>query len=106
VLKEELKPAVHSKCRGMEIEGVVLHHDNARPHMTVAVVEMVQKLKFEFLSHPVCSYLITIFSDHLKMHYVDADLRTMKSQGHGTYVASHTAENILRRCHQEAHGLR
>jgi len=29
MLEEEVKPAIHSKCRGMLTNSVVLHYDNA-----------------------------------------------------------------------------
>jgi hypothetical protein len=32
--------------------GVVLHHDNTRPHTAAATVETIQKLKLELLPHP------------------------------------------------------
>jgi hypothetical protein len=47
---------VHSECRGMLTNGVVLHHDKARPHMTTATVQTIWKLKFEFLP-AYCPYL-------------------------------------------------
>jgi hypothetical protein len=44
--------AIRGKHRGMLSKEVVFHHDNASPHMATAIIEMVQKLKFELLLHP------------------------------------------------------
>jgi hypothetical protein len=39
ILEEELKPIIHSKCRGILTNGLVLDHDNTQPHMTTATVK-------------------------------------------------------------------
>lgn len=52
MLVDRLKPAIRSKRRGRLSEGVVLLHDNARPHTAALTVETLQKLKFEVLAHP------------------------------------------------------
>jgi hypothetical protein len=44
MFEEELKPVIHSKCRGVLANGVVLHHDNTQPHMAAVTIEMIQKL--------------------------------------------------------------
>jgi hypothetical protein len=75
MLEVELKPAIRSKCRGMLSNGVVLKHDNAQPHTAAATVEMIRKLKFRNQhTAQISSHLITIFSEHSKMRYMDADL--------------------------------
>lgn len=52
MLTDRLKPAIRSKRRGLLSEGVVLLHDNARPHTAVHTAETLQKLKFKVLDHP------------------------------------------------------
>ena len=52
MLRNELKPAICKKRRGMLSKKVLLHHDNARPHTAAATVETVQQLGSEFLQHP------------------------------------------------------
>jgi hypothetical protein len=76
--------------------------------LLVATIEMIQKLKFLLLCSPAYSPDLipsdyTIFSDRLKMHYVDADLQMMVPMM--WYIcALHATENILHEWHQEAHG--
>jgi hypothetical protein len=43
ILEEEFISAICSKCKGMLINGVVLHHDNARCHTAAATVKTIQK---------------------------------------------------------------
>ena len=52
MLRNELKPAICKKRRGMLSKKVLLHHDNACPHTAVVTVETVQQLGFELLQHP------------------------------------------------------
>jgi len=47
MLNDRLKPEIRSKRRGQLSKGIVLVHDNARPHTAARTVETVQKLKFE-----------------------------------------------------------
>jgi hypothetical protein len=44
---------------------VVMHHDNARSHTVVVIAEMVQKLKFELLPHPVYRQYLTPSDYHI-----------------------------------------
>jgi histone-lysine N-methyltransferase SETMAR len=55
MFEEEMQPAIHSRRREMLTNGVVLHHDNARPHKTAATAETIRKLKFELLPHTAYS---------------------------------------------------
>jgi hypothetical protein len=75
---EDMKPAIRSKRRGMLTDGATLLHDISRPQTVAATVETIRTLKFELLptQHTVqiLPHLTTIFSDRLKMRYVDADL--------------------------------
>ena len=52
MLIDRLKPEIRSKRRGHLSKGIVLLHDNARPHTAAHTVETLQKLKFEVLVHP------------------------------------------------------
>jgi hypothetical protein len=45
-----LKPAIHSKRRGGLSEGVLLLHDNARPHTAALTLETLRKLKWEVMT--------------------------------------------------------
>jgi histone-lysine N-methyltransferase SETMAR len=49
---EELKPKLRIKRRGLLSKGVVILHDNARPHTSAHTVDTLQKLRFEVLKHP------------------------------------------------------
>jgi len=52
MLRNDLKPAICKKRRGMLSKKVLLHHDNARPHTAAVTVETVQQMGFELLHHP------------------------------------------------------
>ena len=52
MLTDRLKPAIRSKRRGLLSKGVVLLHDNARPHTAAHTVETLCKLKFEVMVQP------------------------------------------------------
>ena len=52
LLKNHLRPAINSKRRGLLSAGVLLQHDNARPHTARSTVATIQDLSFECLPHP------------------------------------------------------
>ena len=52
LLKNHLLPAIKSKRRGLLSTGVLLQHDNARPHTALSTVATIQELSFECLPHP------------------------------------------------------
>jgi histone-lysine N-methyltransferase SETMAR len=52
LLKNHLLPALKSKRRGLLSTGILLQHDNARPHTARSAVATVQDLPFECLPHP------------------------------------------------------
>jgi len=52
LLKNHLRPAIKSKRRGRLSTGVLLQHDNARPHTARSAVATIQDLSFECLPHP------------------------------------------------------
>jgi histone-lysine N-methyltransferase SETMAR len=55
MLQGGLKPAIRSKGRGRLSEGVLLLHDNARPHTATCTLETLRKLKWEVMEHPAHS---------------------------------------------------
>jgi hypothetical protein len=50
-LKYHLHPVIKSKQRGCLSTGVLLQHDNARPHTACSTVAAIQDLSFECLPH-------------------------------------------------------
>ena len=55
LLRNHLRPAIKSKRRGLLSTGVMLQHDNARPHTAPSTIATIQDLSFECLPHPPCS---------------------------------------------------
>ena len=53
ILREKLRPALRRRRRDLLTEGVILLHDNARPHLKTCVVEMLAKWEWEVLTHPL-----------------------------------------------------
>jgi histone-lysine N-methyltransferase SETMAR len=51
LLKNHLRPAIKSKQRGLLSTGILLQHDNPRPHTTCSAVATIQDLSFECLPH-------------------------------------------------------
>lgn len=47
-----LRRAIQNKRRGLLSSGVVLLHDNARPHAAVMTTNLLQKFKWELFEHP------------------------------------------------------
>ena len=52
LLQNHLRPAIKPKRRGLLSTGVLLQHDNVRPHTACSTVATVQDLSFECLPHP------------------------------------------------------
>jgi len=52
LLKNHLLPAFKSKRRGLMNAGVLLQHENARPHTARSTVATIQDLSFKCLPHP------------------------------------------------------
>ena len=52
ILREKLRPALRRRRQDLLTEGVILLHDNARPHLKTSVVEMLAKWEWEVLAHP------------------------------------------------------
>lgn len=49
MLRNNLKPAIRTKRRGLLSKGVVLPHNNVCPDFAALIVEILQKLHFEIL---------------------------------------------------------
>jgi histone-lysine N-methyltransferase SETMAR len=47
----KLQDAIHRKRPGQLVRGVLLHHDNARPHIAQGTQERIQELQWELLEH-------------------------------------------------------
>ena len=65
MLTDRLKPAIRSKRGGLLSKGVVLLHDNARPHIATHTAETLRKLKFEIMTHPPYSPDLALSDYHL-----------------------------------------
>jgi hypothetical protein len=52
LLMNHLRPAIKTKRCGLLSTGVILHHDNARPHTARATAVTIEDLHFECLPHP------------------------------------------------------
>jgi hypothetical protein len=65
MLQRGLKPAVHCKRRGRLSEGVLLLHDNARPHTMTCTLETIRKLKREVMEHSAHSPHLASSDFHL-----------------------------------------
>jgi len=65
LLKNHLSPAVKSKRRGLLSTGVLLQHDNARPHTARSTVVTIQDLSFECLPPPPYSPDLTPSDFHI-----------------------------------------
>jgi histone-lysine N-methyltransferase SETMAR len=52
LLKNNLRPAIKSKRCGLLSTGVLLQHDNVRPHTVRSTIAAIQDLSFECLPHP------------------------------------------------------
>jgi len=65
LLKNHLRPAIQSKRRGLLSTGVLLQHDNARPHTARSTVGTIQDLSFECLPQLPCSPDLTPSDFHV-----------------------------------------
>jgi hypothetical protein len=102
MLQEEFKPTIHSKCRGILTDGIVLHHDNTQPHMAAVTIETNQKLKLKPLSHPAYSPFLAssdyrIFGLFIDMLCIYQFAYSEEINDKSAYMALNTIENILHR---------
>jgi histone-lysine N-methyltransferase SETMAR len=50
---KKLRRAIENKRRGMLTTGVVLLHDNARPHTAACTQALLQKFRWDLFDHPL-----------------------------------------------------
>lgn len=55
MLSIKLKLVIRFKRQGLLSKGVLLFHENARPHTAAHTVQTLEKLSFEVLEHPAYS---------------------------------------------------
>jgi histone-lysine N-methyltransferase SETMAR len=65
LLKNHLRPAIKFVRRGLLSTGVLLQHDNARPHTARSTVATIQDLSFECLPHPPYSPDLALSDFHV-----------------------------------------
>jgi hypothetical protein len=52
-VKFKLQDVIHRKLQGQLARGVLLHHNNARPHTAWANQERIHELQWELFEHPL-----------------------------------------------------
>ena len=72
MLRNELRPAIRSKRRGRLTQGVLLLHDNARPHTAHLTINTILQLNWEVLEHPAYSPDLAPSDFHLFGHLKNA----------------------------------
>jgi histone-lysine N-methyltransferase SETMAR len=65
---KKLRRAIQNKRRGMLSRGIVLIHDNARPHTATATQELLTTFKWEQFDHPPYSPDLAPSDYHLFQH--------------------------------------
>jgi histone-lysine N-methyltransferase SETMAR len=65
LLQNHLKHAIRSKHRGLLSSGVLLQHDNARPHTAHATAKKIMDLRLECIPHPAYSPDLTPSDNHV-----------------------------------------
>jgi len=92
MLIDRLKPEIRSKHRGQLSKGIVLLHDNARPHIAAHTVETLQKLMFVVLAHPLYSPDLAPSDCHLfgplkvALTFIVRRLISSSCPGYGVYI--------------------
>jgi histone-lysine N-methyltransferase SETMAR len=54
-LQDVLRPKIRQKRSAVFTAGVLILHDNARPHASDAALELMEKYGWQLLPHPPCS---------------------------------------------------
>ena len=103
-LLERLKAAIRTKRRGLLTQGVILLHDNARPHTARLTLETVEQLGLEVLPHPPYSPDLAPSDYHLfgpmkkmlggQKFASDAEVQSVVCQWLGQQPASFFASGI------------
>ena len=64
-LLKHVKKGIKHKRRGYQSEGVILHHDNTRPHTAAQTVQAINNLGWELLPHPPYGPDLALLDFHL-----------------------------------------
>ena len=64
----KLRRAIQNKRRGMLSSGIVLLHDNARPHTAARTAQLLQQFRCEVFDHPPYSPDLAASDYHVFMH--------------------------------------
>ncbi|GFU99843.1 histone-lysine N-methyltransferase SETMAR [Trichonephila clavipes] len=101
---KKLKRAIQNKRRGLLSSGVVVLHDNARPHTAVRTREVLHKFKWDVFQHPPYSpdlapsdyHLFTAMKKWLGgMHFADdEELKNVMTHWFKSQAAAFYAEGI------------
>lgn len=102
LLFNKVRKAIHKKRTGMSSKGVILQHDNARPHTAAKTMAVIDQLHWEVLPHPPYSpdlapsdfHLFGPLKEHLGGQKFDTDdevcqvvLQWLKDQPKEFYAA-------------------
>ena len=103
-LLERLKTAIRTKRKGLLTQGLILLHDNARPHTARLTLETVEQLGLEELPHPPYSLDFAPSDYHLfgpmkkmlggQKFASDTEVQSVVSQWLGQQLASFFASGI------------
>jgi len=118
-LLKRLKTAIRTKRKGLLTQGVIVLHDNARPHTACLTLETVEQLGLDVLPHPPYSPDLAPSEYHLfgpmkkmlgwQKFASDTEVQSVVSQWLGQQPASFFAsgiEKLVDRCDKCLNGLR
>ena len=74
-LLERLKTAIRTKRKGLLTQGVILLHDNARPHTAHLTLETVEQLGLDVLPHPPYSPDLAPIDYHQNARWAEIRMR-------------------------------
>ena len=65
---QRLRRAIQNERRGLLSSGVVLLHDNARPHTARQTTALLQQFRWDIMDHPPYSPDLALSDYHLFLH--------------------------------------